>query len=301
MRYLFIVNPAAGQGKAAWTRFLQLWKDPRGVEARLTERRGHASDLAREAAGRGFERVVAVGGDGTLSEVVHGLLSAGPLPKGLALAHLPAGSGCDFARHVRLPRRPQDWPGYLEAGRVARLDAGRVSWREDGAARERYFVNIAMAGIAGDIVRTMERTGKPLGGTLSYLAVSIGHLLAARPRPVTLRRDGRAAPAADYHLLAVANTSTTGGGMRIAPDADPADGWLDFVGVPAMTKARLLWSFPKIYEGTHLGVPGIESGRLRALEADSPVPVPLNIDGEPIGSLPARFEILPASLPVLLP
>ncbi len=303
-RTFFIVNPAAGHHRALklWDGFQKLWDGPTEWALGKTQRRGHASELARDALKWGYDRIVAVGGDGTLSEAAHGLLSAArPLPDGVVLGHFPVGSGCDFARHFHLPREASGWKAMLEGGKTARIDAGRVEWTGPEGKVERYFLNIAMAGLAGDIVHAMERSGKPLGGTLSYMAASLAHLVRSKPKEISLALDGRAAEAGRYHLLAFANTSTTGGGMRIAPNADPVDGLLDLVSVKGLSRARLLWSFPKLYSGAHLAVDGIESGRARTVEATSRSAVRLNIDGEPIGHLPARFELHPRALTVMLP
>lgn len=296
MPVFFIVNPAAGKPDL-WKRF-----EPfigRDSVVKFTEKRGHAESLARQAVRSGFDRVAAVGGDGTLSEAANGVLAAGSLPSSFALVNLPAGSGCDFARHFQIPSKPSAWPDFLKTGRVERIDVGRVSW---GAPQQsRYFLNIAMAGLPGDVIRAMEVSGKPLGGTLSYMTVTLAQLVRSRAKRITLIIDGREHPPEPFHLLAVANTSMTGGGMRIAPGADARDGMLDFVAVGGVSLPRLLWHFPKIYRGTHLGVGGVIHCRVMRLDAESLEDVPLNIDGEPLGSLPARFQVSPKALPVLLP
>ncbi|MBI5883639.1 MAG: diacylglycerol kinase family lipid kinase [Elusimicrobia bacterium] len=296
MRVFFIVNPAAGKADL-WKRFEPL----AGSEAvvKVTEKRGHAEELARGAVKAGFDRVAAVGGDGTLNEAANGVLSVGSLASGFALAHLPAGSGCDFARHFKIPSKPQAWAEMLRTGRVERIDVGRVSW--GAPLTSRYFLNIAMAGLPGDVIRAMEKSGKPLGGTLSYMTVTLAQLLRSRAKRVTLIIDGREHPPEPYHLLAVANTSMTGGGMLLAPGADAQDGMLDFVAVGGVALPKLLWHFPKIYRGTHLGAGGVIHCRVMRLDAESLEDVPLNIDGEPLGSLPARFQVSPKALPILLP
>lgn len=300
-RALFIVNPAAGSAQF-WKSFAAAGPWPEHWTIRQTQSRGHAAALALDGLVEGFSRIVAVGGDGTLSEAAHGLLQKRPLPAGFALAHFPAGSGCDFARHFGIPQNPARWRDYLENGRLGAVDAGRASWTElDGKAAERYFVNIAMAGLPGDIARSMERSGKPLGGTISYLAASLAHILGSKARAMRLTCDARAERSSKYHMLALANTKTTGGGMRIAPDASAEDGVMDFIGVGDMSRGRLLLSFPKIYSGTHLSVSGIENFRARWIEATSAENVRLNIDGEALGRLPARFEVLPGALPMVLP
>lgn len=298
MPVTFIVNPAAGKA-GLWKKFESLWSG-RESAVRFTERRGHAEELARQALRAGYDRVAAVGGDGTLNEVANGLLSAGNLPAWFALAHLPAGSGCDFARHFRIPSRPQAWTALLQEGRVERIDVGRAAWGGPQQAG-RFFLNIAMAGLPGDVVAAMEASGKPLGGTLSYLTATLAQLLRSRAKSITLIIDGREYPTRPYHLLAVANTSMTGGGMRLAPDADPCDGALDFVAVEDIGLPRLLWHFPKIYRGAHLAIPGVIHCRTMRLDAESSEDVLLNIDGEPLGRLPARFQVYPRALPVLLP
>lgn len=301
MRSLFIVNPAAGSARR-WKTFVDSGPWPQEWSVKRTERRGQASVLALEGLAEGFSRIIAVGGDGTVSEAAHGLLQRRPLPAGFALAHLPAGSGCDFARHFGMPTDPAKWRGYLKRGKIAAIDAGRVSWTEcDGKPAERFFVNIAMAGLPGDIAHSMERSGKPLGGTMSYFAASLAHIMGSKARPVRLTCDARAERTGKYHMLALANTKTTGGGMRIAPNASAEDGFMDFIGVSDMTRTKLFLSFPKIYSGTHLKVPGIENFRARWVEAASDEPMRINIDGEALGRLPARFEVMPAALPVVLP
>ena len=303
MRPFFILNPAAGRGRAdkLWHRFKSSWESPPGTAVARTEARGHASELAEKALRWGFDRVIAVGGDGTLSEAAHGLLAAGrPFPEAFALGHLPVGSGCDFARHFGLRKAPEAWAALMDRGRVRRIDAGRVRWKEGGLSQERFFVNIAMAGLPGDVAHAMEASGKPWGGTASYLASALSHLLRSKAKNMRLVVDGRETPLHSYHLLAVANTATTGGGMRIAPGADPEDGRLDLIQVRGVRRARLLWHFPKIYRGTHLKVEGIDAFKVGCVEATSESRVLLNIDGEPLGRLPAVIDVLPGALPVLL-
>jgi diacylglycerol kinase (ATP) len=324
-RWFFIVNPAAGHGRAKrlWRRFESTCRPaetesggaPNGWRVEQTSGRGHAERLVQQALADGYDRIVAVGGDGTLSEVAGGLLAAllddAGAPRAashapsadLAIGHFPVGSGCDMARHFQLPRHPADWQTLIHAPDACHpIDAARVTWTDaNGQPCRRYFVNIAMAGIAGDIAHTMDRCGKPLGGVLSYLVVTLLHALRARPKPMRLVADGRELPLDRYHLVALANTSTTGGGMRVAPGADAADGMLDLVLLPGLPRRKLLWNFPRIYKGTHLKIAGVRHLRLQRLKAECDEEVLLNIDGEPCGRLPAEFEVLPKVLRFLLP
>jgi YegS/Rv2252/BmrU family lipid kinase len=302
---LFIVNPAAGHGSAAkfWRRIQPLVQNHFGRhEIAWTAGPKHASELAAKALEKGERRIIAVGGDGSFREVVEGWFLASPKAReGAAIGVLSAGSGCDFARHFGIPKDARRWIPRLAAAEPRAVDAGEASYLGfDGRPVKGHFANIAMLGLAGEIGVAMLKSGKPFGGTLSYLAESIKAISKATAKRLHLRIDDRKLDG-EFHMVAVANTSTTGGGMKIAPKADASDGRFDLVSVGAIRRPTLLRHFPKIYRGTHLGVEGVEVGHVKRFEAHSPDEVFLNIDGEAGGRLPAVFTVLPKALSVLLP
>jgi YegS/Rv2252/BmrU family lipid kinase len=301
----FIINPAAGHGRAG-----RFWESIKEAALRLapgstfavTENPGEASGLAHEAATGGAEKILAVGGDGTFCEVLEGVMAAPEhIRRHVMLGAVPAGSGCDLARHLGYPR---DRAGILELlarGSCRAMDVGRVRFaRAGGSSGERFFINIAAFGLAGDVAHHIQEMGKPLGGTISYAVSSIRSMFAARAKYLRLTADGKDL-SGKYHLGVLANTSSMGGGMLVAPGADGADGELDLVLVADMSRLALACSFPGLYRGTHLGRPGITLTRLRRLEAASDEPVYLNIDGEADGMLPAVFEVLPGAVRMLTP
>lgn len=305
MKVLFVVNPAAGHGRGG-----ARWDKARAAAAGLwpsaavayTERPGHGRELARAAALEGFDLLVAVGGDGTLGEVVDGYLSVPEdARRETAVATFPAGSGCDFARHMGVPGEPEAWAAAMARGRRARLDAASAVFRDGGGApRSRHFLNVAALGLAGDVAAGVHKRGKPLGGTLTYLLEGALAIAGARPRRMKLVVDGREEPAADYQLVAAANTSTIGGGMKLAPGADAEDGLLDLLTVGALTRRELLRLMPAIYAGGHVGAPGVVLRRARRVEIFSDEALPLNIDGDLDGTTPAVFEVLPKAIAFLL-
>lgn len=305
MSACFIVNPAAGhgRGRARWepARALAaaLWPDH---EVCVTEGPGHGRHLARLALEGGAEVVLAVGGDGTLGEVVDGFLAAPAAARErAAVATFPVGSGCDFARHAGLPRGPEAWAAALSSRRVRRLDAALATFLDaEGKKRARHFLNVVSLGLAGDVAIGVERRGKLLGGTLTYLVEALIAVANARPRRVSLVVDGVEEPPADYHMISVANTSTTGGGMRIAPGADAEDGLLDLLTVGPLTRGRLLTLLPRVYAGGHIGADGVVLRRARRVEIKSEELMVLNIDGDLDGATPAVFEVLPRAVPFLL-
>ncbi len=300
-----MLNPAAGHGRAART-----WDSLKDAALRLlpgsaclvTERAGHAVELAREAVLAGATKLIAVGGDGTFSETLEGVMSAPEhLRRNVVLGAIPAGSGCDLARHLGYPADRDGQIDLLARGAARPMDVGRMDYTGlDGAPRRRHFMNIAAFGLAGDVAHSIKATGKPLGGTLSYFFVSLRALLAAKAKEVRLRADGKDMTGR-YHLGVLANTSSMGGGMLIAPGTKDDDGLMDLVLVGDMSRLSLLRNFPSLYKGTHLNSPGITLTAVRRLEADSDETVYLNIDGEADGMLPAVFETLPLAVNVLVP
>ncbi|MBI4051326.1 MAG: diacylglycerol kinase family lipid kinase [Elusimicrobia bacterium] len=307
-KILFIVNSAAGHGKAG-----RLWENAEEQvlkrfaksEAWLTRGRGDASVLIKEAVAKGFSKIVAVGGDGTLGDVVHGFLSLSDLVrKKLMLGFFPAGSGCDFARHVRLSRRLDQILEIVGSVSVRYLDAGRVQYVDgDGAQKERFFINMAAFGLAGDVAHRLEKTGKRWGGKISYLLASWSALIKSRAREIHIVLDGKPLAESRFHSVILANTSSTGGGMRIAPRADAEDGLLDIVCIGDLNRRQLLTQLPKVYWGGHIGFPGIIYQQAKHVEARplEKEDICLNVDGEALGKLPASFSVLPRSVPFLLP
>jgi diacylglycerol kinase (ATP) len=135
-----------------------------------------------------------------------------------------------------------------------------------------------------------------VGGTLTYLVEGALAVLSARARRMRLTVDGVAEPEAAYHLVAIANTSTFGGGMRLAPDADAEDGLLDLITIADMSRARLLSLLPKAYSGAHVGLPGVVLRRVARVELRGDGPLPLNIDGDADGAAPVTLEAMPKAV-----
>jgi YegS/Rv2252/BmrU family lipid kinase len=261
-----------------------------------------AERIAREAVRAGTERLVVAGGDGTLSEVANGLLAA-DLGGYAAIGLLPLGTGGDFARTLGIPRDLDGAIGCLAAGKVRRLDAGRVSYRDDsGRPATAYCLNVASAGVSALIVDIVNRTTKLYGGKASFLAGTVRGIARYRSEPVSVRIDGSVVSDGRLILVAAANGRYFGGGMKVAPRARPDDGLLDIVIVSGLGKGRLLAKLSKIYRGTHLDDPAVAYHRGRVLELEGPpAAARIEVDGEARGSLPARVEILPDALSVLGP
>jgi YegS/Rv2252/BmrU family lipid kinase len=257
---------------------------------------GELTELAARAA-QEYELLVAVGGDGTVNEVVNGI--AGVV--GPELAIVPRGTGRDFARTFGIRPRFDDAVRVALEGRVRTLDAGRVEYRAwNGEERLGWFVNVGSAGMSGAIARRANSGSKALGGRISYLAAILAVFARWEVSDVEVTVDGerRSGP---MHDVVVANGAFFGGGLHICPEAAPDDGLLDVLLIGHLTKADLALTLPKAYRGRHLPHPKAELLRGRRVTVDAPQPLPVELDGEQPGTTPATFEVVPAALQLRTP
>jgi diacylglycerol kinase (ATP) len=294
MSTVFLVNPASANGSTG-RRWPQLARRAAELglsgEALLSERPGHLTELAAEAVGEGASQLVVVGGDGTVHEVVNGILDAGA--GGVELAVLPRGTGRDFARSLSLPKRFDDAVRIAVTGEVRSIDVGRAHY----SGGEAWFANFAGCGISGAIARDANAASKALGGRLSFLVSTVKVFARWKSVDVAVEIDGERRSGPMFEIVAM-NGPYAAGGMRIAPGATLEDGRLDCVLFGDITKLDFVTTFPKIYSGRHLAHPKIEDVRGRTVSVEAEHPLPVVLDGEDAGTTPARFEIVPQALRV---
>ena len=302
---LLIVNPAAGAGRAGrdWSRTADRVRQA-GLrfEAALTTRPGEATDIARQAVREGRPLVVAAGGDGTLNEVANGFFDGEDrIDSPSRLGMLPMGTGGDFRRALGLSVDPVEAAAVLTAGRARRIDAGRVTCRgQGGGSVARYFVNVADAGIGGDVADRVNAGFKLISGEITFLVAAALTLLRWRNKLMRVTIDG-ADRESVLQQVVVANSRYYGGGMQIAPMAVPDDGLLDVVLVGDVGLVETLGLMGKVRRGAHLGHPRVEHLRARRVEVHCASAVGVDVDGERPGGLPAVFEVVPAALEVIVP
>jgi YegS/Rv2252/BmrU family lipid kinase len=271
------------------------------LDSLLTGARGEAIELARQAAERGASLVVAVGGDGTVSEVVNGLMRAEGRPRDLALGIVPAGTGADLARSLDLPSSQDEALRLLLEGQRLPLDVGRVEYDvEGGGSAVRFFVNVASLGIEGVVDRNIQSAPRFLGGRVAYGWAAFGALATFRPQRVVLRC-GQLEMRRSVLAAVLANGRFFGGGMQIAPDARLDDGRLELVVLRGVPLWRLAFESRRLYNGSIYESETVEHFSLTMLEAkaEGAERVWLGIDGEPLGQLPARFSLVPGALQVI--
>jgi diacylglycerol kinase (ATP) len=266
-------------------------------DALVSERPGQLTELAREAVAGGARRLVVVGGDGSVHEVVNGIAGADEVE----LAVVPRGTGWDFARAFRIPRRLEEAIETAREGDVRVIDLGRATYRTwTGDEATAYFANVGSAGISGAIARRANETSKALGGKISYYWATLSVYFGWKTDVMRVSVDDETRERRMIDVI-VANGPYVAGGMMLCPAARPDDGVFDALLIGDVTTRDLLFVLPKTYRGKHLPHPRLEllQGRVVTIDADEPLPIEL--DGEQPGTTPARFEIVPRSLRVRVP
>lgn len=259
---------------------------------------GHATALAREALGRGARRFIAIGGDGTVNEVLNGLLDAGGrlIAGDSVLCPIPAGTANELSRALgHLAHVPLAYDAAAGSGSRP-IDLLRVRCRGfDDRALERFGYLMVSLGAAATISHRTSCSPwvKKLGG-VAYLLMTPVVTLGFRNRAVTLTVDGAEQGARRIFTAIVANTENGGGGMKLMPGAILDDGVLDLVEMGDISRLGLLLTvLPKLHSGTHIGHPKVRMMRGRSFRFESDVDTLVDIDGETIGRLPLEVDVLP--------
>jgi YegS/Rv2252/BmrU family lipid kinase len=303
-RPLIIVNPRSGGGlsEGRWARLVGAITGELGeIDTALTAAQRDATEIARREAAAGRRLIVALGGDGTISEVADGVLLAGAGAT-TELGVIPRGTGGDFRRTLDLPSEVDEAARRIKQGRVQVIDAGRVRYvAHDGAQATRHFVNVASFGFSSVVARRANASSKRLGGRAAFLGATMRALFSYDNTDVWLTLDGKERERRRVLLVAVGNGRYFGGGMKICPESQLDSGALDVVVVGDFSRAEVLMKIQRLYDGSHLSLDDVSSQRVHTLAAE-PVEegaeIPVELDGETPGRLPATFEILPGALRV---
>jgi diacylglycerol kinase (ATP) len=301
-----IVNPTAANGAVGknWPRirgFLQADAASLTAEfdAVLTEEPGHATRLARQALDDGFRTIVAVGGDGTVNEVINGLVDEGSVDPEVVLGIIPWGTGADFARTAGIPRDYAAACRHLLRSETRSIDLGKITCLCEGQEVERYFINAAGLGFDGEVSEIVNRFPKVLGGTLTYLTCLFIGLVTYRNKNIALSFDGQPVRGR-VNSVVVCNGCYFGGGMFIAPGAAFDDGLFNVVILGNLNKLEVVMNVPRIYKGTHLTHPKVSHFAAKEVHVEAQERMFLQAEGELIGEAPATFRIIPRALKVLV-
>lgn len=303
MKTIIVANPAAAHGQVGrrfkeFSHRIAQYFGP--CEARLTRAPGDGERLVRSCIREGYERIVVVGGDGSVNEAVNGVMHEDATD--MELAYFPAGTGGDFARSIGLSdRRLAD--GF-DGATSRRIDIGKAELTgHDGRPLTRYFANISSFGASGVIVDKVNRSSKRLGGKVSFAIGTLRGLASYNNRRVRLRVDDNFEEELVINTVAVANGRYFGGSMKVAPHALLDDGVFHVIVLGDITLADFLRYSARIYRGTHLKLPEVRELRGARVVATpiSAGPTLIDLDGEQPGRLPVTYTLLPKALALYAP
>jgi diacylglycerol kinase (ATP) len=304
MKLRLIVNPTAGGGRTA-RRVPELKRllDRHGIQAEIAETRapGDATRLVHEARADGVECLLVMGGDGTLNEVSQGYLANdGSALPGPDLALLPSGTGGDFRKSFDLGTGIDEAVERLSRAEPRPLDLGVVELTaHSGEPIRRAFLNITSFGLGGLTDRLVNSGPKWIGGRAAFFLGTLRAMVSYRNAPVRVRVDGKLCLEASIMNVAIANGRYFGGGMKIAPDADPSDGLFDVIALHDISRAQGIALAHRIYQGSHVGQPGVRVAKGALIEAESLLPhaeVLIDMDGETPGRLPLVARVAKSAL-----
>lgn len=295
---VLIANPRAGRGRVG-DELPEVERQLIGsrLKYRIVETTGpgDATRLAREALNAGERFLVAVGGDGTIGEVVNGMLENDrPVADDAVLGVVAAGSGSDFVRTFGLPGDAVRSVRHLTGDTLYTIDAGKVTYRDGAEERSRYFANLAQAGLGGAAVRRAERMPRAFGRSRYFWGFWLS-LVRYRQTVVRVRADAKRPFEGKAHNVVVANCQFSGGGIRLSPRSYPGDGFFD-VQVATGPKSEAFTLLPKMYRGEHVPSPHIKELRGAVVQVDADRPLPVEADGQSLGTTPATFTIIPGAI-----
>ncbi|MFH0992585.1 MAG: YegS/Rv2252/BmrU family lipid kinase [bacterium] len=302
-----ILNPASAGGKTASkkkeistlaTRYVGS-----GWTMHCTDTKGHAEELTKEVISTGAGLIIVVGGDGTIHEVLNGLMTSGrDNTHRCELGIISSGTGHGFAQSIGLPLSLEDQFALIAGGRARWYDAAKIEYTTASDTKaSKYFINECQLGIGGSVVKRVGTQYKRLGGSFGFGLGTIQSVFSHKNQLLTLTSGTYDRITDSFTGVVIANGAFTGGGMNLAPYAQPDDGILDIVMMRDLSILQRLSSFPRIYSGSHVACPWFSYRRSTSLHIESPEKVLIEADGELLGTTPCTVEVVPSALQICCP
>lgn len=303
--WIAVVNPNAGGGKVAneWPLLSNILKE-KGLqfEEVFTTHRYHAVELVIYALKRGFRKIISVGGDGTLHEIVNGLFYQQEIPvSDVTLAVLPAGSANDWTRMFRIPLNYEKSAETILEGRTVMQDVGKIEYMQSGVRNTRYMVNVAGIGLDANICHYCNiAKNKGRAGEMSYVKAAFRALLGRRSNYTKVVVDGKSFFSGKVFSIGFGIGKYSGGGMIQVPDAIADDGLINVMVARKVSKIKFLLLFRHLFKGTIYSFREVSHCVAKRITVISRKPDRLEIDGEVVGTTPVSVEVVPRALRIVV-
>jgi len=300
----FVVNPHAGNGSTGsnWSYIEAVARDRLGhFETYMTQKPGDAVMFAEDAVAKDAGLLVCVGGDGTLNEVINGIMMhEESIWSTVTLGFVPNGTGCDFVRTLPIPQNIEHAIDAITGGYARAIDLGRLSFRDHrGHECDRYFHNITSFGLGGDVAQRVNRTTKAFGPFISFMWATLISIFLYGKKQIRIRIDNGFEQEFKVWNVAVANGRYHGGGMCVAPDASVYDGLLNVTVIGDLTLPEVFLNLPNLYNGRIYDIDKVVTLTGEKIEALSDQSVFLDVDGEQPGMMPIVIHVVPGALKII--
>lgn len=299
MKIAIILNGISRNKKKFYSNFYPPLKNKFDVEVFETQSENHAIELAATASEKEVDVILSAGGDGTLNQIINGLLSSQNKTKSPTLGIIPLGTGNDFARTCGIKADVNQLLQFLESNKAEPVDIGLVNCvDENNKAVQRYFINACSLGMGPEVVKRLKKSDRSLGPSLTYLKAITSTFFAHQPQEV-FAKSASWEWKGKVRVLAIANGKSFGNALYIAPDADIQDGQFNAFVAGDLPLWKFLIYLQTIKSGKKIIDRKITYNKLNALELTAPEPCAIETEGEAIGFLPARISLLPRLINVL--
>jgi diacylglycerol kinase (ATP) len=299
-KFLIIVNPHAGKekGRKDWPLIKSyLVKADISYDFIFTEKKCHAIELSEEAVSKGYQTIIAVGGDGTLNEVANGILKSRNAD--VVIGIIPVGSGNDWCRMFGIPADYEKAVRIIKNRNIFVQDAGIVKCVNGNESIERFFVNVAGLGFDAKVVqKTNKQKDKGRGGKMLYLLNLFTSLFSKNDVPAEITIDHKKISTLLFSMN-VGICKYSGGGMMQVPNAVADDGLFDITVINKIGRFDVIRNVKNLYDGSFIKHKKVDTYRCREVSVNANTSVSVEIDGETLGCIPAEFSILPKALKII--
>ena len=303
-KILIIVNPAASGGKTAqiWPKKSMYFKKEFSIfDEVYTEKAGEAVEIARKAVEENYEYIMSVGGDGTVNEIINGMLSAKNGAQKTKLIIYPLGTGSDLSRTLNLPHNVEEFISLIRKENIKNIKVIEARFLSNQQQRtKRYFLNIADFGMGAEVAKKLNQSSKKIDGSLSYLVKIFQTLFNYQNKEITVAADDKLLYQGSVNTVIIANGNYFGGGIKIAPEADLFSDKLNLVLLKDFSKVGIILNLIKGYRGNHLDHYLVESYLVENIKIKAAEKVELELDGESVGRTDAEFKIAKKEISILI-